>query len=280
MKINAIYPAFDGEVNPQGIGEPVVVLRLQGCHIRCYKKTLGVFCDTPEALNRSKDSDAVEDIANSVLSICRLYKIGRVLLTGGDPLWNDEGEIKTLLKLLSASFIKVNVETSGTLKIDPYFSPQTRQYVKFVLDYKLPSAGIKAPNILDEMSDVSEFLEAMRHTHAIKFVCKDLEEVDLAIATVARWVERIYNSDDGVEVLYRHHALFGLPKIAIGLYYGSDVKLIDLMSYLLEKKRQLAMELMHRWFVEYVCINAQLHNLAQIPGEVLLDNLDPNLRKI
>ena len=52
MFLNTIYTTFQGEVNPFGIGFPVIFLRLQGCHLRCYKKTLGVLCDTPEGLDK------------------------------------------------------------------------------------------------------------------------------------------------------------------------------------------------------------------------------------
>ena len=50
LKVQTIYPAFMGEVNECGIGAPCVFIRLAGCNLRCYEKTRGCLCDTPEAL--------------------------------------------------------------------------------------------------------------------------------------------------------------------------------------------------------------------------------------
>ena len=40
MKLNNIYTTFQGEVNAFGIGMPVIFIRLQGCHLRCYKRII------------------------------------------------------------------------------------------------------------------------------------------------------------------------------------------------------------------------------------------------
>ena len=57
IKVNTIYPAFAGEVNAHGIGVPCVFVRLAGCNLRCYFKTKGILCDTPEALEMKNGKD-------------------------------------------------------------------------------------------------------------------------------------------------------------------------------------------------------------------------------
>jgi organic radical activating enzyme len=59
LRLNTIYITYQGEVNHFGIGTHVF-LRLQGCPIRCYKDTMGVLCDTPEALEKNNSLEVTE----------------------------------------------------------------------------------------------------------------------------------------------------------------------------------------------------------------------------
>ena len=83
MKLNSLYITFQGEQYPHGIGHPAIFLRLQGCHLRCYKKTMGILCDTPEGLVKPKEHDDVMEIVNKTITLSK--KTGTLLRSS---FWN------------------------------------------------------------------------------------------------------------------------------------------------------------------------------------------------
>src|SRR5687768_7019810 len=88
--INTIYPSFMGECNFRGIGAPVIFVRFQGCHLRCYKDTLGTLCDTPEALEGKSGGKllTLEEVVEKITYVSELMGGVRYLcFTGGDPLF-------------------------------------------------------------------------------------------------------------------------------------------------------------------------------------------------
>ena len=129
--VNTIYPAYMGEVNVHGIGVPCTFLRLSGCNLRCYVKTKGCTCDTPEALGVKGKLMSIAEI------ILKLENIGRkvICLTGGEPLMQD---VKDLLISLSDNGFYVVVETNGSKNISPY---RHIRNVSFVVDVKSCSSG-------------------------------------------------------------------------------------------------------------------------------------------
>lgn len=283
MVVNAIYPAFHGEHNPSGIGAPVIIVRLQGCPIRCYKATLGVLCDTPEALEKPKgafNQIGVNDILNMATSMGSQYGIYRILLTGGDPLWNRPESLETLFEGFERRNFEVHVETSGIIDPAPY---ERFGAVRIILDYKLLSAGISAPNILDKLP-VEEW---SRNIDVVKFVIYDNKDFEQMVAVLENLAEKMSYASAGSNRWKR--------EIAVGMYYGSDMTLMELMNKVLLAKKAVIERAVDRprrssreksklrtlcAMYQSMRITAQLHNLAQIPGKVLLENLDRNLRQI
>lgn len=132
LKVNTIYPAFMGEANTHGIGVPCTFVRLAGCNLRCYYKTKGILCDTPEALEMKSGKDmSVSEIVNKV----RCFGRKIVCLTGGEPLMQD---VEELLTELSNNGHCVVVETNGSRLIAPY---RHIRNVSFVVDVKSASSG-------------------------------------------------------------------------------------------------------------------------------------------
>ena len=141
MEINAIYPAFDGEQNLWGIGAPTIFVRTQGCHLRCYLPTLGVLCDTPEALEKKGGvTMTVDQIISDLTNIRATSGISKVTLSGGDPLWRNQDELHEFFAALGENNFYCSVETSGTLDFTHFFQ---YGHVSFVMDYKLKSCGIE-----------------------------------------------------------------------------------------------------------------------------------------
>ena len=199
IKVNTIYPAFMGEVNTHGIGVPCTFLRLAGCNLRCYLKTKGILCDTPEALEMKGGKDmSVSEIVYQVGCLGRKV----VCLTGGEPLMQD---VKELLTELSNNGHYVVVETNGSKSIAPY---RHIRNVSFVVDVKSASSG-ESERMLEEnyeLLDKNDFL---------KFVVDTEEDV----MKFRRWV----NSHDYLEC-----------NIAVGTFWGSEIPYEKLMSSIIK----------------------------------------------
>lgn len=197
LKVNTIYPAFMGEANTHGIGVPCTFLRLAGCNLRCYFKTKGTLCDTPEALEMKGGKDmSVSEIVYQVKCFGRKV----VCLTGGEPLMQD---VKELLTELSNNGHYVVVETNGSKSIAPY---RHIRNVSFVVDVKSASSG-ESERMLEEnyeLLDEKDFL---------KFVVDEGKEV----VEFERWI-------------FSHQYL--RCNVAIGTFWGSEISYAELMREL------------------------------------------------
>ena len=228
MRINSIYATYQGEANIGGIGHPVIFVRTQGCHIRCYKKTLGTLCDTTEALELGKGGKEIPivDIVKEVERLSNIYGgIKLICLSGGDPLKQSEGELRYLFSVLDSKGYEVSVETSGTLSIMPYIDFTN---VHWVLDYKTKSAGIK-------LKFLSEELGLLKPTDYIKFVLYDEADYNEFFAVV----EAIFN--------------LSKAKVVVGCYWGGKLKNEKLVELLMQDK-----------LLGRVAINFQVHKMATL----------------
>lgn len=235
MIINTIYASYQGETNAFGIGTPVIFIRTGGCHLRCYLKTLGSLCDTPEALERgSGENMSTDEIIEKVESISQsLGGIKLICLTGGDPLWRASHEIHDLLTGLTDKKYKISVETSGT--IDPT-SYMYLDDVSWVLDYKLKSAGVKQKFVFSCLPNLVE-------EDIIKFVVHDLEDYNEFLEVI-------------MPLLNTTKA-----KIAIGLFWGSSkISYSELINLLSTDK-----------LLGRVLINMQVHKMATFYDNHLLE---------
>lgn len=197
LYLNTIYPAFMGEVNIHGIGALCTFVRLAGCNLRCYYKTKGTLCDTPEALTFLGGKEvSVDHIVDEV----KRHRNEVVCLTGGEPLVQDVTE---LLSKLSSCGHFVVVETNGSKSIRPY-----RQFrnVSFVVDVKSKSSG-------EHLKMLETNYSLLGENDFVKFVIdteEDYEEFQF-------WVTS-------------HPYL--KCKVAVGLFWGSKVSYEWLISKL------------------------------------------------
>lgn len=197
IKVNTIYPAFMGEVNTHGIGVPCTFVRLAGCNLRCYFKTKGTLCDTPEALEMKGGKDmSVSEITYQVKCFGR--KI--VCLTGGEPLMQD---VKELLTELSNNGYFVVVETNGSKCISPY---RHIRNVSFVVDVKSASSG-ESERMLEENYDLLD------EKDFLKFVVDTNEDV----TEFERWV-------------FAHNYIN--CNVAVGTFWGSEIAYGELIKTL------------------------------------------------
>ena len=167
LKICEIYPAIQGESSYVGL--PCLIVRLAGCNLDCS------WCDTSRARN---GTNAEEISVEQVVGSCRESGLNMVLITGGEPLLQEE--TKDLLERLIDAGFRVLLETNGSLPIEGI-----PQEVTIILDMKCPGSGMQ-----DEM--LMENLDMLRPHDEVKFVIADRRDFDYALNIAKRYhlVER------------------------------------------------------------------------------------------
>lgn len=200
LKLNTIYSAFMGEVNVHGIGVPCTFVRLAGCNLRCYLKTKGCLCDTPEALSMNSGTAVTTSV---IIQAVRSHGNKVVCLTGGEPLMQDVTE---LLTELSNEGFHVVVETNGSKSIAPY---RHIRNVSFVVDVKSPSSG-------EDERMLEENYSLLNSDDFVKFVVDTADDYE----TFRDWV-------------MSHNYLD--CNIAVGVFWGSEVTYDGLIKSLREE---------------------------------------------
>ncbi len=146
MKIIEIFRSIQGESSLQG--EMMAFIRTAGCNLRCK------WCDTKYAYEGGKEM-SLQAIVNKV----RKLRVKWVNITGGEPLI--QKDMQALVDMLKDLDFKVVVFTNGTIDI-----ARLPNVDKFVVDWKLPSAGVSEPFNLSNLLRLSPADE-------LKFVVKD-----------------------------------------------------------------------------------------------------------
>lgn len=145
MIVNEIFSSIDGE----GIrtGELATFIRLAGCNLRCR------YCDTEYALDNNSGSEMnITEILNEV----KRYKNRNITLTGGEPLAHKETN-KLIEELIKNNYF-VNIETNGSIDIEPYIGK-----CLITMDYKCKSSLMEKTMLLSNLEKLSE-------TDVLKFV--------------------------------------------------------------------------------------------------------------
>jgi len=145
MIVNEIFSSIDGE----GIrtGELATFIRLAGCNLRCR------YCDTEYALDNNSGSEMnITEILNEV----KKYKNRNITLTGGEPLAHKETN-KLIEELIKNNYF-VNIETNGSIDIEPYIGK-----CLITMDYKCKSSLMEKTMLLSNLEKLSE-------TDVLKFV--------------------------------------------------------------------------------------------------------------
>lgn len=217
IRVNNIYPAFMGEINQFGIGAKCTFLRLAGCNIRCYKKTMGMLCDTPESLEGTDgELMSLDDIITELKQLDNKL----ICLTGGEPLMFRP---LPLLERLSFEGFNVVVETNGTIDISIY-----RHFanVDFIVDYKAKSTG-------EEGKFRERNFNFMRKTDYLKFV--------------------IYDEDDYQQMKHLYHTLEDKGiNFSAGLFWGSKMGYLELMDKIIKDKLNVHLNMQtHKMAVMY-----------------------------
>lgn len=170
LLINEIFLATQGE--GPNVGRPVVFIRTFGCNMRCS------YCDTMYAVEGDDHRVmTVNDIMNAVEHIAHGCKY--VCVTGGEPLI--QKNIQSLFKALSNKGHEVDVETNGSIDVDPFriskiqgISIPPKQLIHFTADYKT-----SASNESDKMN--IKYLKNLCSEDSLKFVVGSKDDMVKAI---------------------------------------------------------------------------------------------------
>lgn len=167
IKINEIFYSIQGEGVYQGI--PMVFIRFQGCNLlpRCS------FCDTGYAQN-PKDGDEmeIEGILKEVSRLSPHYK-SWVCITGGEPLWQEEG-LELLVRKLKLGGYLITIETNGSFKPPRWYTLVD----SWNADIKCPSSGVCGVS--------NELWFKTRQQDQIKFVVGNKEDLDYTREVLSR----------------------------------------------------------------------------------------------
>ncbi len=151
----AEYPVAETflSINGEGTraGQLAFFIRLAGCNLFCG------YCDTKWA----KGPGAFSTMTGEAL--CRAARDSgaeNVTLTGGEPLLHQS--VKELLRALCGDSFYVEVETNGSVPLEPFLDIPNRP--AFTVDYKLPGSGMEEFMCLENF----QWLD-LRDT--VKFVC-------------------------------------------------------------------------------------------------------------
>ena len=148
MKVNEIFYSIQGE-GPQ-LGMPAVFIRLAGCNLNCS------WCDTKYA------SHGVEMSTNEIYEDISSYSCRNVIVTGGEPLIQDD--LRSLLIQLLRH--KVYIETNGTI-----FDSSLIGYAKYIVSPKL--------EFLDDIKDYKLNLYKWTRFAVFKFVVENENDIYL-----------------------------------------------------------------------------------------------------
>lgn len=165
MKLVEKFTSINGE--GKHAGELAVFVRFPGCNLRCS------YCDTMWA---NEDDVVTKD--NSLDEIFQYISdsgANHVTVTGGEPLL--QKDLGVLFEGIHSIGKNIEIETNGSVDITPFI--KTNPYVKFTMDYKMPSSRMEDKMLLAN-------LENLREQDTLKMVCGSMEDLEKVLDIVPR----------------------------------------------------------------------------------------------
>ena len=218
INLNEVFgPTIQGE----GIhaGQLVGFVRLANCNLACS------WCDTPYSWDWSRFDKAVEVTdytIDDLVQVIKGWKVSRVILTGGEPLMQQDALIKLAQK---CSTIKFDIETNGTIAPKPELA---KLIDMFCVSPKLSHSGdvykkrIKN-NSLHVLSDLAKEGKAI-----FKFVCQEeanFEEIELVREEFSIGKEHIWIMPEGLNIESQLATLNKLADAVVSHYYNLTTRL-------------------------------------------------------
>ncbi len=144
-KLSKSYLSINGETTNMGL--PTSFIRLAGCNLNCWNG-----CDTEYAVSSNAGTEMP---VTGIIDHLKLLGCPRICLTGGEPLLNTTESMILLQSLVDEGFQDVSVETNGSIDLKP-FKEQLGSQIRFIMDLKPPSSGMKEKNLFSNLALMSE----------------------------------------------------------------------------------------------------------------------------
>ncbi len=179
------------------IGLPMAIVRLYGCDLNC------TWCDTKYERNQDFEEMSVNEIVKNL-------KLRNVMVTGGEPVIQDE--FTMLLGILEGRGHRVHVETNG-MRLKKEWASRFNDVV-WAISPKLRSSGNKI-NYKKRYEVFTEFLNCSLREAFLKFVITEEVEKDIdeAIKIVdwfgSFWNQVYFQPVDNNEFIYREMIKYG-----------------------------------------------------------------------
>lgn len=155
-------------VNGEGrrAGELAAFIRFKGCNLSCG------YCDTKWANLPDTPTESLS--AEELLAFVEASGAKNVTITGGEPLL--QKELPALAEKIMEAGFRVEIETNGSLPIEPYSDLKYRP--TFTMDYKLPSSGME-----DKMLERN--FGCLEKCDTVKFVAGSRSDLERAAELIA-----------------------------------------------------------------------------------------------
>jgi 7-carboxy-7-deazaguanine synthase len=164
IKINEIFYSIQGESLHSGM--PCIFIRLTGCNLRCS------YCDTTYAYEEGRDH-TIREIEEKI----KTYPCALVLITGGEPLMQDETHL--LIDRLLEKGYQVLLETNGSYSIEN------------VNDKCIKIMDIKCPSSNEEKSIDLKNIQRLSPLDQLKFVVGDRNDYEYAVKIMKEYCRDI-----------------------------------------------------------------------------------------
>ena len=163
-------------------GQLAYFVRFAGCNLTCS------FCDTTWANDTEKLEKFETMTEHQIYEGIRLSGVTNITITGGEPML--QPDISVLLELLvSDELLNIEIETNGSIDLQPFEKLQSSGRLNFTVDYKLPSSSMEI------MMRVSNF-DLLKKSETVKFVAGSISDLERAQTVIDA-----YNLSDKCNVL-------------------------------------------------------------------------------
>ena len=185
LKVNNVFESISGEAGGFLQGSWMTGVRLQGCNLRC------AYCDTPQG--QDGNGLCYEMGVSQVLSMVRKIGNERVLITGGEPLLQEE-TVELIGELLRDGRV-VQVETNGSLPLPlplPLLTASSTDWMPlhWVVDRKGPSSKMQGKMIpLKALAKEINQVERDDGAVYLKWVVSGDEDVDFMAQEIRELID-------------------------------------------------------------------------------------------